>query len=356
MFCDYGQVAERAAWQVPFYFVSGLGHQAVMVFFVLSGFFVGGSVLRSRQAFGWRSYSVARLSRLWTVLLPALVFTALADYAIGVIWPEVFVGDGYFFRWASGPREEYYSADALTFLGNLFFLQTVEATVFGSNGPLWSLANEFWYYVIFPLIIAVAYPRFRPASILYGLAAIGLLLWLPRNLILDGLIWLFGAIVYCVRDRASFRNKLSQVLASVTSGGLFAASLVNSKYDLVSRVMPVDSDLLVGIAFAVFAWQLIAVRSPNTQWLRVFVRWLSDISYTLYLFHFPVTIAVGAYLAGAEPLQPTVGNLFFYSLLMLVILLLSHVAWFAFERNTNWVRGWMKSAVGLSAKPPESST
>ena len=41
-----------------------LGHQAVVVFFVLSGLFVGGSVLRAGEDFrnGW--YAVARLARL----------------------------------------------------------------------------------------------------------------------------------------------------------------------------------------------------------------------------------------------------------------------------------------------------
>lgn len=32
------------------------------------------------------------------------------------------------------------------------FLQTRFTPVFGSNGPLWSLFNEFWYYVLFPAL------------------------------------------------------------------------------------------------------------------------------------------------------------------------------------------------------------
>ncbi len=347
MFYDYADVTSREHWQSLFYFATGLGHQAVMVFFVLSGFFVGGSVLRSRHAFCWRSYSVARLSRLWTVLIPALVFTALADYAIGIAWPKVFIGDGYFFRWASGPREEFYSDSALTFLANTLFLQTITAPIFGCNGPLWSLANEFWYYLIFPLIVAVAYPRLRVASVMYGLIAVGLMFWLPRNLVFDGLIWGFGAILYCVRDKPIFKKWWSQMAACVTTGGLFAASLINSKYDLVNRVANIDSDLLVGITFAFFAWHLIALPSPKTAWLGEIIRWLSDISYTLYLFHFPITIAVGAYLTDSDQFQPTFTNLLRYSFVLLFILMLSHIAWLIFERNTNRVRQWMRSAVGL---------
>ena len=44
-------------------------------------------------------------------------------------------------------------AQALTapvFLGNAAFLQRILVPELGTNGPLWSLANEFWYYLLFP--------------------------------------------------------------------------------------------------------------------------------------------------------------------------------------------------------------
>lgn len=37
-------------------------------------------------------------------------------------------------------------------LGNLGFVQAVPVAVYCSNVPLWSFANEFWYYVMFPLL------------------------------------------------------------------------------------------------------------------------------------------------------------------------------------------------------------
>src|SRR5271155_4902517 len=56
-------------------------HQAVILFFVLSGALVGGSVLRDhkRQKFSWVSYCSKRLARLLTVLIPALVIGGLID-------------------------------------------------------------------------------------------------------------------------------------------------------------------------------------------------------------------------------------------------------------------------------------
>ena len=133
-----------------FYFLSGLGHQAVMVFFVLSGFFVGGSVLRNQYQFSWWSYLVSRLSRLWIVLIPALLLTYLVDTYLASIYPEVLAGS-FESVWHSGPIAGQYSESLLTLLGNVFVVQKVFTPVFGTNGPLWSLANEFWYYLLFPL-------------------------------------------------------------------------------------------------------------------------------------------------------------------------------------------------------------
>ena len=64
------------------YFLTSLGHQAVMVFFVLSGYFVGSSVLRAfrRSRWSWRWYLNQRLTRLWIVLAPALLIGAAFDF------------------------------------------------------------------------------------------------------------------------------------------------------------------------------------------------------------------------------------------------------------------------------------
>ena len=50
LFVDFSEVVNPSLFDQAFYFVTGLGHQAVMVFFVLSGFFVGGSVWNKIQA------------------------------------------------------------------------------------------------------------------------------------------------------------------------------------------------------------------------------------------------------------------------------------------------------------------
>lgn len=141
---DHASLDTPSALSKLFYLSTGLGHQAVIVFFVLSGFFVGGAALRRADAFDPTRYAIARLTRLWIVLIPALAATALIDLVIATRAPDVLAG-AYASTWNSGPMPATpYAGDAITFLANVFFLQTVVAPVYGTNAPLWSLANEFW--------------------------------------------------------------------------------------------------------------------------------------------------------------------------------------------------------------------
>ena len=82
-FQDYPKVPHHNPLLAAAYLATGLGHQWVIVFFVLSGYLVGGSVLRSfaLDRWSWRSYLLNRMTRLYTVLIPALVLGGLLDMA-----------------------------------------------------------------------------------------------------------------------------------------------------------------------------------------------------------------------------------------------------------------------------------
>jgi peptidoglycan/LPS O-acetylase OafA/YrhL len=146
-----------------FYFVTNYGHSAVIVFFVLSGFFVGGSVLRAsgESRFSWGSYLADRGTRLWIVLLPALVVTLLWDKT------GLLLGHGGFYAGTEGNADQTANVASqlglATFICNGAFLQTIVCPTYGSNGPLWSLANEFWYYLWFPALLGLALPLNRAA-------------------------------------------------------------------------------------------------------------------------------------------------------------------------------------------------
>lgn len=76
-FLDTGVVAQPGLFLKLFYFMTELGHEAVVIFFVLSGFLIGGSLADSIQRgnFDLVRYLIARFVRIYIVYIPALVIT-----------------------------------------------------------------------------------------------------------------------------------------------------------------------------------------------------------------------------------------------------------------------------------------
>jgi len=84
-------------------------------------------------------------------------------------------------------------------LGNLFFLQNILVNCFGTNGPIWSLANEFWYYILFPLALIAVWRHARWAHRLVCVALFVAIAWFVRSTILVVFpIWIAGAALFKV--------------------------------------------------------------------------------------------------------------------------------------------------------------
>src|SRR5205807_937076 len=196
LFVDFRNVRMPTIADRLFYFLTSLGHDAVVVFFVLSGYFVGGSVagLINKGRWSWQDYGIQRIVRLWTVLIPGLLLTAA--------WDELGLYNAtarYYFPGAVSSQNavvnQQLGIDAL--IGNVLFLQTILVPTYGSNGPLWSLANEFWYYVLFPLIALTLWTRSGITGRVTCLVmALIILVWLPTNIVAAFGIWILGYVAY----------------------------------------------------------------------------------------------------------------------------------------------------------------
>lgn len=140
-----GDITELNNYGKGLFFITGFGHQAVMIFFVLSGFFIVRSVVKlfERNEWSFKVYLINRLSRLWLVMIPALIIGGCLDYFGFMYFQNTLV-----YQDQIPFLQTLSSLDNLgieIFFGNFFFLQNICVTTFGSNSPLWSLANEFWY-------------------------------------------------------------------------------------------------------------------------------------------------------------------------------------------------------------------
>jgi len=345
MFISYADVAieEKSLFMAAFYFITSLGHEAVMVFFVLSGFFVGGGILRKeRNCFIFSRYIVERVSRLWIVLIPAIIFTLAVDFYIGRINPLLLDG-GAFKTLNSGPTD-LYSVSIGTFISNLFFLQNILTPVFGSNGPLWSLTNEFWYYIIFPILM-IAARRVHSNVVIANLATFLVPCFLAffyiYDLLIGFFIWLIGAIVAYIYQRCTFILNRGYTWAAFF---LFVISILVGKTKLLSGV---GSDLLIGISFG---FLLVTMRGwdwkiKGSVKMRNGVLFISDISYTLYLFHFPIVLLIFSIFYRVNKVVFDFYNAFIFIGWLTLLIALGAFFWYCFERHSNRLKAILLSKI-----------
>jgi peptidoglycan/LPS O-acetylase OafA/YrhL len=325
---DYSKIIKPNAFDAFFYFVCSQQGLAVMCFFVLSGFFVGGSVLDSfsQNRWSWTRYGIQRLTRLWTVLIPALFFTLALDMVGKRIGDHVYY---------AGARDSFNC-----FCGNLFFLQTVTCADYGSNGALWSLANEFWYYLLFPLVYFSLFTRGKATGKVFCAAAAALaLVLLPRRLTALGLIWLMGvAASRCVSKPSLFRvaGSLPFFIGSVL---LFSLTLA-----FTSREPQTLNEGLVGLSAACLL-PFLASREVPFQWYQKISKILSEMSYSLYAFHLPIVFFFFFGLRIARPRQPSVESYLLFGLLLSVVFVCAYALWFLFERRTGEVRRFVSAVL-----------
>lgn len=326
-----------------FYFVTSLGHQAVMVFFVLSGFFVGGSVLNNGRSFRLREYALARLARLWIVLLPALLATAAIDAVLHVYRPTSLEAEG-LRSGHSGP------VSLTTFFANLFFLQGLYAPVFGPNAPLWSLSYEAWYYALFPLAAIALGLVGEPSRLrmrVISALMFGALAWVSTTRLLAGFpVWLLGVVVYWCSQRISIRPRRVLLVASLL---LFCAALVYTKQQTWQTLVHLETNTAVALGFAPLCLLLARWPKPSESWLGTWSSrlsiGLSEFSYSFYLTHFPA-IALFASLVVPYPRVFGVAGILIFCAWLAGLMGYGAVFWWVFERRTNQLRSALKAMLG----------
>lgn len=352
MFVDYRSSAEIGLAGKAFYFVSNYGHTAVIVFFLLSGYFVGGSVLRQvgNGTWSWQRYLTERMSRLWIVLIPALLLTMFWDrLGIALVGGPFYLGTEGTFDLQTNVASHLGPA---TFACNLVFLQTLTCSTYGSNGPLWSLANEFWYYMWFPACFVLLQKRRRIG--VFAAAGVAVLTMIAFPSLLSGFgLWLLGVVLAVLEKRFPARNgRTGLPWFTLASGAVFIASL------LCLRLFLWDNDWLVGVPCFVFLrcilWENVRLRPA---WLSRIAIHFSGFSYSLYLTHFSFILFFAAFGLGRRIQFDGRGGLVLAAMLV-ACYVYAYLAYLLFERNTKRVQRAVQQFRFLREKPdsPASPT
>jgi peptidoglycan/LPS O-acetylase OafA/YrhL len=322
-----------------FFFITGFGHQAVIIFFVLSGFFIIRSIHETSQNHSWNTwdYLFNRLSRLWIVLLPSLVLTLLWDTIGMTSFPNAstYAGEIEFMEGVSPTGK----LNSLIFLGNLFFLQNIRVPTYGSNGALWSLTNEFWYYLLFPLVYfsSIKYYRWKFRFAL-AVFAIGLIMFIGESIALYFIVWLMGGLLYIlIRQRIRF---ISSPISLLFMLFLFIGTMGSIRLSIYPNIF---NDFTLGIT-TVFLFASLEPLAVKNKLLKEVSKSLSNVSYSVYVMHLSFAVFLVTLLLKERMIWSYV-NFLYYLFMVLTVIFYCIVMYYCFERNTNVVKKYLKGAV-----------
>jgi peptidoglycan/LPS O-acetylase OafA/YrhL len=355
-FLPYGQLDRHGAWEILFYSLTTPGHQAVIVFFVLSGFLVGGGMLETfaKGTFNGRTYAIARISRLYAVLPVALllglaldllrlrIFGVIPDQATNPAW------GGQHISWG-------------IFLANLFSLQRVLAPELGSNTALWSLTNEFWYYLIFPLLLQCLQPAMQKwRRLTGGLLVVTILVFLGTSISAYFIIWLMGAAAWKFSHviKISYRVPLLCLISAFGIGiAVFRYLSVSGSTDEHVWALLYPSDLFLGLSCAAL---LAALKNyswaPASRWgaVQKLNQFLADFSYSLYLSHWPCLAFLYSWFHSSgmmTKLQPDGKGLAWLALMVGLLVAYSYGVSLLTERHTDRLRQFLNRILFRPAAP-----
>lgn len=275
--------ASEFAWLLP-----GWGHDAVIIFFVLSGFVIANAQARKRGTLA--QYAADRATRIYSVVVPILLACWLVEGIGTLLAPAAYAGS-YELRklWIYLPLH-------LLFLGEVWTLREVPNLIV----PYWSLNFEVWYYVLFAILV---FYRGAKRVLLVGavLAMLG-----PQHLLMWP-AWLAGVALWRVIERWPLSPGAGRALFAATLAAYAAIETLGIDRRLTEistefytdvfghapgngRTFLADYLLAALVALNIHAfrwsgWQLPAATARAAAWM-------AGYSFTLYLLHAPLIIVM----------------------------------------------------------------
>ena len=253
------------------FMLGGLGAQSVLVFFVISGYLVGGPALISVESgvFRFLDYFVNRFSRIFIVLIPSLILSFALDAAGSAAFPEAVVDD----IWPNGSH--------LNLLCNIVGLQGVACSS-PLNPPLWSLGYEWALYMTAPLLFLLASSS---THIVFRVVATGLLIGSAIVVLPDHsqwpliLAWFAGAGVRQWSSKRDSSTWIAVVGAVIALVGVISWGSSTTPKTFASLVTTVGLILL-------FSNRRTLTFAPAKKFFQFF----AGFSYSLYVIHYPVSV------------------------------------------------------------------
>ncbi len=291
---------------------SNYGHSSVIVFFVLSGYVIA-FVADTKEKI-WTDYAASRISRIYSVAIPALLLTIVLDAVGRRLYPGLY----------DYPFDQFVIrvASSLLMANEVWF---ISITSF-SNVPYWSICFEMWYYIGFGLLTFLPLRIGLPLTVVTALA-------LGPKIVLLAPIWAAGVALHRWHALQRMPEPLAWMLAvgSTVAIVLFhalgvepwstaqlKAALGEPLHTNMTFAKFFPSDYLLGLlVFLNFAGMRKVCERRAGLFARVEkpVRSLAAYTLTLYLLHQPLFLFWGAVIRGDPK-----GHVFWWSITAMVAL------------------------------------
>lgn len=288
----------------------GSGFVGVDIFFVISGFLMGGILDRTlrdpnRRRFWYFDFLLARAQRIW----PALLFMT----ALWMLWGWLRLGPEEFRIIAlEGLRAIFFRSNAFYAEQADYFAAAADIRLFLHS---WSLSVEWMFYMgLAALALVCSWLTRRPAVFMAGVIALSLgsFLWmllLRRSDATEAFFFLAprawemgaGVLAFYAARHITLSSRTAKGLPEVTGFALIGASLFLAT---AFGVWPGPVTLLPVLGTALI---LIAANQGSPLTAPAPLQGLGEISYSLYLWHWPISVALSQVGLLEDPLWQAAG-------------------------------------------------
>jgi peptidoglycan/LPS O-acetylase OafA/YrhL len=323
-----------------FYLITGAQHEAVVIFFVVSGFLVGGPAFRliKEGSFDYTTYFTNRFSRIFIVYYPALLLVAI----LSAVGGAAFSATRFYAERPLFPTGLHSAWTVDQIPCHLLSVQGVMCEAWGQNLVFWTLGYEWVLYLIAPVIFLAVARRAAPLGIV---ALLGLYV---LNRICPGfndwlLFWLIGVAAY----EAGRELDLSPAVG-IAGASLCLAAMIAARAKLALSMTDITIAIGIGVLFScrsLVGWKLDSS----------IIRRGSGFSYSLYAVHVPVCLFFGGAIeamAGwpSHLVQPTLGGLAVFGVTIAVALSAARLFAMVTEDRTDDLRHFLRGALRRMAE------
>lgn len=255
--------------------IEWLQNLSVVVFFILSGIVISYSTIqKTEKGYSLKEYLIDRFSRIYVAYVPCLIFIFALDFA------HIYLD--------ASSYSYLLAINIKTFVGNLFMLQDFPfqhvITSFGSGRPLWTLAIEWWLYMIFGVLLLKFWSKFDlkyvPLLLLCSVVPIYHIIGRGNSLTL---LWIFGVMVtmsipYFYKARTKSLYWLFIIFSLLF---IIRIGIKRDAYDL-------GCGILISFLIALVLIYLSKNKCEVHSKLQSVTKSMVSYSFTLYLIHYSI--------------------------------------------------------------------